>query len=203
MAPSRSGWLRPGGGYFPQRPGDERSGRQEEQEQGAVEDPNPEWDGRAWNMGKDKDHEMAAGTLFVGTEREVDCQTKCQETHALGEEFGSNHYTSSFPNNPCSWPSCFVVFTYYFPCLGICLSLKGHHRIQQLMDGIFSVIDEDHRALVFKEVLKKDIGRGKQFVWNSWQTLCNVPMYQCDDQGCQSCEEKDVNKNFCLTAVKN
>ncbi|XP_053865896.1 uncharacterized protein LOC128826571 [Malaclemys terrapin pileata] len=130
-------------------------------------------------------------------------QTKCQETRALDEMHGNNRYPRSFPNNPCGWNRCFVFFTYYAPCLRTCLSLKDDHRIQELMDGIFSAIDEDHRALAFQEVFDQDINRGKQFVWNSWQTLCNVPMYQCNNQGCQSCEEKDVNKNSCLTAVKN
>ncbi|XP_039374592.1 uncharacterized protein LOC120394428 [Mauremys reevesii] len=130
-------------------------------------------------------------------------QNKCCVTQALAEWFGSNRYTKWFLNNPCGWNRCFVFFTYFAPCLGTCLSLKDDHRIQQLMDGIFGAIDEDRRALAFKEVFGQDRGRGKQFVWNSWQTLCNVPMYQCDDQGCHSCKEKDVNKNSCLTAVKN
>ncbi|KAG6922904.1 hypothetical protein G0U57_000601 [Chelydra serpentina] len=133
----------------------------------------------------------------------VRSQTKCQVTRALEEWFGSNRYTRWFPNNQCGWNGCFVFFSYFAPCLGTCLSLKDDHRIQQLMDGIFGAIDEDRRALAFKEVFLQDRGRGKQFVWNSWQTLCKVPMYQCDDKGCQSCEEKDVNKNSCLTAVKN
>ncbi|XP_065427253.1 uncharacterized protein LOC135976271 [Chrysemys picta bellii] len=130
-------------------------------------------------------------------------QTKCQETRAFEESYGNNRYPRSFLNNPCGWNRCFVFFTYYSPCLGTCLSLKDDHRIQDLMDGIFSAIDSDHRALAFKEVFKKDRSLGKQIVWNSWQTLCKVPLYQCDDQGCQSCKEKDVNKNSCLTAVKN
>nr|XP_023968110.1 uncharacterized protein LOC112060694 [Chrysemys picta bellii] len=81
--------------------------------------------------------------------------------------------------------------------------LKDDHCIQQLMDGIFGAIDEDRCTLAFKEVFGQDRNQGKQLVWNSWQTLCNVPMYQRDDQGCQTCEEKDVNKNSCQTAVKN
>ncbi|CAM4617424.1 unnamed protein product [Lepidochelys olivacea] len=130
-------------------------------------------------------------------------QLKCQVTRALEEWFGSNRYTRWFLNNPCGWNGCFIFFTYFAPCLGTCLNLKDDHHIQELMDGIFGAINEDRRALAFKEVFQQDRGRGKQLVWNSWQTLCKVPLYQCDEQGCHSCEEKDVNKNSCLRAVRN
>nr|XP_025036247.1 uncharacterized protein LOC112544376 [Pelodiscus sinensis] len=130
-------------------------------------------------------------------------QVACQETEALEENFGSNRYTVWFPNNKCTWNGCFVFFSFFSPCLRTCLSLKSDHRIPQLMDGIFGAIHEEHRALAFKEVFKQDRSKGKQFTWNSWQTLCRVPMYLCDDQGCHSCAEKDVNKNLCLEQVKD
>ncbi|XP_074873946.1 uncharacterized protein LOC142025230 isoform X2 [Carettochelys insculpta] len=129
-------------------------------------------------------------------------QSQCPETTALGEEHGSNRYTNWYQSNPCRWDRCFIYFTNFSPCLGTCLSLKKDHCIQQLMDGIFGGIDKDLRALAFKKLYKEAIPDGKQFIWNSWQTLCKVPFYKCNDQDCHSCAEKDVNTNLCLKEEK-
>ncbi|XP_050783582.1 uncharacterized protein LOC127036589 [Gopherus flavomarginatus] len=128
-------------------------------------------------------------------------QRTCPETHVPGKECGNNCYQKWSPDQPCGWNSCLIFFTKYSPCLGTCLNSSNCLYIRDLMDGVFGAINNNFRALAFRQVYPQDMAQKQKALWEAWQTIQNAPMYMCDNNGCASCEEKILSQNPCLKGV--
>ncbi|KAG6922200.1 hypothetical protein G0U57_003455, partial [Chelydra serpentina] len=128
-------------------------------------------------------------------------QETCPETHVPGKECGNNCYKKWSPGQHCGWNSCLIFFTKNSPCLGTCLNASSCFYIRDLMDGVFGAINNNFRALAFQQVYPPDMAQKRKALWEAWQTIQNAPMYKCDNNGCASCEEKNLSRNPCLVGV--
>nr|XP_023969588.1 uncharacterized protein LOC112061142 [Chrysemys picta bellii] len=128
-------------------------------------------------------------------------QKTCPESHVPGKECGNNCYKKWSPGQPCGWNRCLIFFTKNSPCLGTCLNDSSRFYIRNLMDGVFGAINNNFRALAFRQVYPPDKAQKRKALWEAWQTIQNAPMYKCDNNRCASCEEKSLSQNPCLEGV--